>query len=233
MQHQILFKIALFLIFGATTWANGQEKSPDQKTGRDDKRNPTVTMEIPYNPPGSPPVPNTRITSAVSRSTGYDGLKVTLAMPEHVAYTVSPHPTLYWFFSQSVVDRTVVVTLIDDNKPIDSAGTPLLEQIIGSAATRGLHELDLSALNPPVRLEAGKRYKWSVSVRNAEYASSADLVAEAYIQRVPESTALKAAHALNDGDQLAALYGINGIWIDAFHRGSPAAKSKLLELVGL
>ncbi len=230
MKHSIHSTITMLLFLGAVTAAGGEEEPSGQSTRGDEDQE--VTMETPYIAPDSPRTPNTRIIVAGSRGIADNGSEITLAMPEHVAYTVSPHPTLYWYLSRKVTDRSVVVTLIDESKPIDSPDGPLLEQTLKGVA-RGRHKLDLGALTPPVRLAVGRRYKWSVSVQDAEHASSADLVAEARIQRVEESTVLKTARAQNNGDKLAAVYGRNGIWVDAFHHGSPAAKSKLLEAVGL
>jgi len=86
-------------------------------------------------------------------------------------------PALFWFVSTAVNDPIEFSLTDEDEKVI----RPLLETRIAPPVQPGLHQVRL--VDSGVRLEAGKRYQWSVAVLCDPEHPSNDIVAMGAIER--------------------------------------------------
>jgi hypothetical protein len=243
-MRRATFATALLFLTGTGTapLAALQETQPQQEQEGATKQEAREAGEgtrisRPYIPPSPErPAPAVR-TSGATRGPEGEFPEITLLVPEHVARAVSDQPILYWYVSDETAVR-IEVTLIDGESV-----EPLLEIPLESPVAPGIHALRLAEHD--IRLEAGRTYEWSVAILLDPQRRSADVIARAFIERVPPSDQLRVELEGAQGPSKARVYAANGIWYDAFSEASGAAaepgsvaehadlRQALLEQVGL
>lgn len=135
--------------------------------------------------------------------------------PDHVAYTVSAQPALYWYLSKPTAVR-IELTLVDEK------GTePLIERTV-SDAKPGIHRLNLADFK--VTLKPDEEYQWSVSLVPDPRERSNDVIAAGAVKRIAAAPSLASRTASASREDLPAVYAAEGIWYDAI-----AALSELIE----
>lgn len=163
---------------------------------------------------------------------------VMLLAPDHVGFTVSETPSLYWYLSKPTSVR-VEVTLIDDKGEM-----PLVEYAVANATGPAVHRIDLAARG--IRLKPEVEYQWSVSVVPDPSERSNDVMAGGALKRVAVPKGLEALRATGvQREELARLLAAEGIWYDAIalyseliearpaDKALRAERAALLEQVGL
>ena len=140
-----------------------------------------------------------------TRSQNVDARVRVLAPGDHGALTARAQPTLYWFLSADT-DQRIDITLVDD-EAID----PLLEVTLPGPVHAGIHALVLADLG--LSLELGKAYHFYVSIVRDPKRRSADLLAEASIERIEASDALE--RELAGAERIYEPYALSGVWYDA------------------
>ena len=192
-----------------------KQADPSQQAGNDTSTTVQPRLadlsKVVYIPPAPDnPIPGIRIGLAGTRAGSDAAPTVSLLVPEHVAFTVSEQPTLYWHLSEDT-RRSVVVTL-----SADDADDPLLELALKQPVASGVHALRLT--DHGVRLEPDKRYEWSVTVTDEGQHSSGDVIGRSLIQRAAPSPNLQTMIAGSpDPVARATVYARNAIWYDAFN----------------
>jgi Domain of Unknown Function (DUF928) len=229
MQNQAMFRTLLLtatlVVLAAAlpaTEARAQAKPPAESKAPE------------YKPPqrGAP----SRRVGGSSRGSGGPLPRVMLLAPDHVGFTVSETPSLYWYLSKPTTVR-VEVTLIDDKGEL-----PLVEYAVTNADGPAVHRIDLAARG--VKLRPDVEYQWSVSIVPDPKERSNDVMAGGVLKRVsvPATVGARSGAAK---EELARLYAGEGIWYDAIALYSEliaerpadqalrAARAALLEQVGL
>lgn len=176
-------------------------------------------------------------SSGRMRSAGARLPEVVALAPDHVGYTVTPRPTLYWQLSERT-DHDLVVTLVDSE-----AQTTLLEKRLPGPHRRGIGKLSLNLSG--IGLKRDRIYQWFVSVLAGDAPGPDDAVAGGLIERVKKTPELD-AEIRDAGHRGAAhVYARRGLWYDALNAvsrriaNSPrderlrAQRDALLEQVGL
>jgi len=188
-------------------------------------------------PEYKPPVRGAPARRVGGSSRGAENLPfVSVIAPDHVGYTVSAQPVLYWFVSKRSPVR-VEITLID------SAGVkPVVEASITSAEP-GIHRFSLAEHN--VRLTPGEEYQWSVSLVADDRQRSNDVVSQGALKFVAAPPQLASRLAGLPREAQAKSYAEQGVWYDAIaalsdwieqkpsDRALRVARAALLEQVGL
>jgi hypothetical protein len=195
---------------------------------------PAQGEEVRYKPPlrGAP---GHRVGAA---SRGFDtvsapGLTIDLLAPDgHAGQTVSQAPTLYYFASARIDQRTQLTI----SAPRQSV--PLLETDIPAPRGPGLYALRLADLH--VRLDENTLYTWSISVITDPRERANDIVASASLLRTVPDPTVDAVIRAAPPQRRAALLAQAGLWYDAVSAAAEtkdqdghAALDSLLEQVGL
>ncbi|HAX78070.1 MAG TPA: hypothetical protein DCY88_20170 [Cyanobacteria bacterium UBA11372] len=130
-----------------------------------------------------------------------------LTPKDHIARTVSAHPTFLWHISDAT-SAPLVFTLTERG-----ANQPIFQQQL-KADRAGIMRLEIPPTAP--RLEEGKEYRWTVTLVCNEKRPSENVYARAWIERVatPSNLDQKLAAASSEGDR-AAIYAQSGLWYDA------------------
>jgi len=226
----ILTGFALGLLITTST-----VKADDKKDTVEVKANSTSAGAFSYRPPmrGAPAA---RIGGG-TRGIGDTTLVLVVLAPDHTGLTTKEQPTLYWYASEPVPAK-LEVTLINDDD-ID----PELEEVVATPGKAGIQSIDLAKTG--AKLEAGKEYRWFVSVIADPSQRSNDVVASGTIQRIVPSDKLRGEITGVDENTLAGIYAKEGVWYDAIDvlnrmiEKSPGNKelqqqrTTLLEQVGL
>lgn len=184
-----------------------------------------------------PPVRGAPARRVGGSSRGAEALPfVSVIAPDHVGYTVSEQPVLYWFISKASPVR-VEITLIDS-----SGVKPVVEASVARAEP-GIHRFSLAEHN--VRLKPEEEYQWSVSLVADDGQRSNDVVSQGALKLVAASPELTSRLAGLAPDARAGAYAAEGVWYDAIaaisdsiaqqpsDRALRAARAALLEQVGL
>ena len=187
-----------------------------------------------YKPPqrGAP----ARRVGGSSRGAGGPLPHVMLLAPDHVGFTVSETPSLYWYLSKPTTVRVEVI-LIDDKGEL-----PLVEYAVANANGPAVHRIDLAARG--IKLRPDVEYQWSVSIVPDPKERSNDVMAGGVLKRVAMPPSVAARRGAGK-EELARLYAGEGIWYDAIGLYSEliderpadqalrAARAALLDQVGL
>jgi hypothetical protein len=201
-----------------------------------------LETSLSYSPPQDLDAPK------ASRGTGSRGcneavteaapLSLTLLVPDdHTGLTASGHPTFSWHLSEAP-EVAVEFSLVEPG-----VAQPLLTKTLDDVKA-GVGSVTLPEELP--QLEAGKKYRWSVTVICNENRRSSDIFAQAWIQRAERTEAVEAevTPQMSAGDR-AEVYAKAGLWYDALaaiseaYRADPeneaiaARRQSLLEQVGL
>lgn len=189
-----------------------------------------------YKPPqrGAP----ARRVGGSSRGVGGPLPRIMLLAPDHVGFTISETPSLYWYLSKPTSVRVEVI-LIDDKGEL-----PLVEYAVTNANGPAVHRIDLAAHGVKLRPEV--EYQWSVSIVPDPNERSNDVMAGGVLKRVAVPATVAARRAAGAAkEELARLFAGEGIWYDAIGLYSElidqrpgdktlrGARAALLEQVGL
>lgn len=170
----------------------------------------TKISNLEYVPPTGRIQREQRSKSSVIRcGTDPEGVINLLAPDDHVANTVSGHPTFFWYVEPSDIEQPYLVsfTLIQSE-----AIEPIIEAKL-RVNQSGLVQFKTPSNIP--QLEMGKEYQWTVSlVRNAQHPSQ-NPYAYAWLKRVPLLPLLKQKLATVRGNfERSSVYANSGLWYD-------------------
>jgi len=164
----------------------------------------TTTRSLPtYVAPASD-FPARRIGAGI-RGMGSFGAIQILA-PDHLGYTMSDQPTLYWYLAEPTSTR-IEFTLRDE-----SSVDPIVEVGLPSPAQPGIQAVRLADFG--VKLQSDTRYLWFVSLVTDPERRSRDFTSGAWIMRRPLDEALRARLAAAGASE-AAVFAESGYWYDA------------------
>lgn len=154
---------------------------------------------------------------------------------DHVATTVSAHPTFMWHVSAPAPMSFALVE--------PGVAKPVLEKQL-QVEKAGIVQLDLPQEIP--QLVEGKEYRWTVSIVCNENNPAENIYAQSWIKRVRITPNLKQKlGTVTQERERAAVYAQNGVWYDASatiykalqeaprDRLTSEYLTKLLEQVGL
>ena len=154
---------------------------------------------------------------------------------DHVATTVSGHPTFMWHVSAPAPMSFALVE--------PGVAKPVLEKQL-KVEKAGIVQLDLPQEIP--QFVEGKEYRWTVSIVCDENNPSENIYARSWVKRVSITPSLKQKLAVATQErERAAVYAQNGVWYDAsatIYKASQKAPrdhstseylTKLLQQVGL
>ena len=131
-----------------------------------------------------------------------------LVPQDHVATTVSAHPTFLWHISAQP-PAPVRFTLVEQ----DVNKQPILKTQV-QINKPGIVKLQLPPNTPDLAI--GKQYRWTVSLVCNEKRPSSNVLAQAMIERVAETSNLKKELAATSEERVRAkVYAQSGIWYDA------------------
>jgi hypothetical protein len=129
-------------------------------------------------------------------------------VPDHVGYTTSEQPILYWYLSERAQGQLKFELTLIDERSVD----PLIDEQFPAPETPGLQSIRLAEHG--VKLRPGEEYQWSVSLVPDPTDHSKDIVSSGWIERVPEPAELPAKLAAAGPDRAALIYGEEGLWYD-------------------
>jgi hypothetical protein len=160
-----------------------------------------------------------------------ESLYLTVLAPDHLGFTISEQPSLYWYVSK-IPEHDVVFTLTDKRR-VDA----IAEKTLAKPSSAGVQEISLASLG--ARLDLDVEYQWFISVVPDRDHRSKDIVTTAGIARVAPFGEIASKLGDSKGLQAAPLYAEAGLWYDALAAlggagsESRARRGELLEQVGL
>ncbi|MCH7781190.1 MAG: DUF928 domain-containing protein [Acidobacteria bacterium] len=129
-------------------------------------------------------------------------------VPDHVGYTISAQPVLYWYLSETAKgDIKFELTLIDE-----ASIEPLVDQRIASPKKSGIQSIDLSKYG--VKLKPGEEYQWSIALVPDPEDRSKDVVSSGWIERIAEPKGIEDRLSKAGPSGAASVYGTEGLWYD-------------------
>lgn len=130
-----------------------------------------------------------------------------LTPKDHIARTVSSHPTFLWHVS-GATSAPMVFTLTERG-----GDRPMFQKQL-KAEQAGIMRVEIPQ-NVPALVE-GKEYRWTVTLVCSEKRPSENVYARAWIERVatPSDLSQKLGSVSSDRDR-AAIYAQAGLWYDA------------------
>lgn len=149
-------------------------------------------------------------------------------VPETIAYTLDPQPTLYWALSEAV-ERPIEVMLVETNPTSVEAMQPLLEKKI-DIQHAGIQKLALAEHG--VTLKPGVEYEWFVSLMGEQ--RSQDVITSGVLKHVETSVEIATkqppqsiANCMSQMDQAAEYqkFFACGVWYDGLASLSNAIES--------
>jgi hypothetical protein len=190
----------------AETGASGPSK-PDQPAPQSEAPGTPTPPAILFIPPdrGRPDV---RLISGGTRGVPKQRTVLKTLSPRQEGISASAQPTLYWYVSRAT-DAQIELSVKHDD-----AIDPLLEIRLPAPTRAGIYSARLADLG--LRLEAGKRYEWSVELMQTQrnrkghpYSSSIVAVSP------PDAGLVSGINGAGALDQ-ARLLARSGYWYDAF-----------------
>lgn len=153
-------------------------------------------------------------------------------VPDHVGYSASPQPVLYWYLSEKAAgDVLFELTVIDE-----SSISPLIDRRFAAPPKPGVQKIDLTQLG--VNLKPGEEYQWSISLVPDPKDRSKDMVASGWIEVVAPPQGMDDRLAKAGPSGAAAVYGEAGLWYDTLDatfaqagRGDSQAQGQLAGLL--
>lgn len=145
-----------------------------------------------------------------------------LAPNNHVALTVSAHPTFFWYVSGT--SSPIIFALVEPG-----VAKPIWQQQL-KPNKAGIVQVKLPSNHSG--LEVGKEYRWTVSLVCNQKRPSENTYAYAWIERVATTPKLQQQLAtVTDKRELAKAYAQAGIWYDAiatlYNPGATQTRGKL------
>jgi hypothetical protein len=130
-------------------------------------------------------------------------------VPDHVGYTTSRQPVLYWYLSERADGNVHFELTLIDEKSVD----PLVDRRFPAPTQPGLQAIRLADFG--VSLEPGQEYQWSVSLVPDTADRSKDVVSSGWIEVVTAPDDLEAKLAAAGDDGAPQVYGAAGLWYDS------------------
>lgn len=153
-------------------------------------------------------------------------------VPDHVGYTTSSQPVLYWYLSEKAHGNVRFELTLIDQESIE----PLLDTAFSPPTRAGLQRISLA--DHGVKLRPGEEYQWSVSLVPDPKDRSKDMVTSGWIEVVPKPAGFEDDLAAAGPDGAAAVYGSAGLWYDTLdatmaqvEKGDEQARSQLSGLL--
>lgn len=129
-------------------------------------------------------------------------------VPDHVGYTTSAQPVLYWYLSeQARGDVRFELTLIDVYS-VDQ----LLDERLAVPSRPGVQTIRLA--DHGVKLAVGEEYQWSVSLVLETRDRSEDVVSSGWIEVVETPKGMQDRLAAAGLEGAAAVYSAAGLWYE-------------------
>ena len=149
-----------------------------------------------------------RTEAGGSRGCDKNYVALNLLVPsDHIATTISGRPTFLWYLS-ATPSVPMQFTLVEQN------GSKSILETQVQVKSPGIVKLQLP-LNT-TDLAIGKQYRWTVSLVCNEKRPSSNILAQAMIERVAETSNLKKELAATSEERVRAkVYAQSGIWYDA------------------
>jgi len=142
------------------------------------------------------------------RGTGTDVPQAYVLVPDHVGFTASEQPVLYWYISDGGTGEVKFeLTLIDE-----SSVDPMIDKRFATPAKAGLQRLNLA--DHGVKLRPGEEYQWSIALVTDASDRSKDVVSSGWIERVPEPEGLTDKLSAAGPEGAASVYGDAGLWYE-------------------
>ena len=161
---------------------------------------------------------------------------IQILAPDHLGYTTSDQPTLFWYLAEPTKTR-IEFTLRDE-----TSVEPLVDVALPAPAQAGIQTVRLADFK--VKLAAGTRYVWFVSLVADPEQRSKDFTSGAWITRRAPDDSLRARLAAAGANE-ASVYAEAGYWYDAIgalskriaatstDAGTRAQRAALLDQAGL
>ena len=175
-----------------------------------------------YLPPGKG-VPIRREGGA-TRGGDLRELALSVVTPEHVGWSSTAQPELYWFVSRPVTTTVMFTIIAAGGTAID----PLFEGMLAAPSRAGIHAVSLTNLK--VMLEGNTDYEWSISLVGDPQSRSRDILASGRIRNVPLSAELKAGLAGANDDLRAERLASTGYWYDVVALLRKTAPASAMEI---
>jgi hypothetical protein len=141
-----------------------------------------------------------------------------LAPDDHIGWSATAQPTLYFYLSQPVTQPLEVTINTDE---LGKRHEPLLEATLDQDRSEGIFPINLRDYR--VRLAPEVIYRWSVAIIINPDQRSSDLIASGLIQYAPPPTDFASAATHLQGDALMRSYAERGYWYDAITTVSQGA----------
>lgn len=143
------------------------------------------------------------------------GTLTLLVSNESTGYTTSGHPTFFWYLSNPV-SVPMEFSLVEPGNP-----ETVYKQTIANPIA-GINQIQLPTDKP--ELVPGKLYKWSVALVCNPERRSADVIAQAFIQReLPSSSLAEQLSTATSKIQQSEIFAANSFWYDSLAALSPAS----------
>lgn len=202
MHRGMVVGMLMVMVAGLPAGSGARE----MERGDQDSAQETSPMTIKYTPPRMG-MPGVRIGGG-SRGEGGEDLSLVAIVPDHVALSTKPNPSLCWHQTKSTKIKRAIV--IDDGQSVK----PILEQEIDEPNQAGIQCVNLERFG--VSLKPEVEYRWFIDAIIDDAHRSKDLLSGGvvmYKQPAPDLAAkLKGA----SGQELPPLLAANGYWYDAF-----------------
>jgi hypothetical protein len=211
-------QLSLLLVAGvilATDPSFGQNQKAQQANGLSSQT--AASKRITYTPPNRK-TPGGRIGASTRGAVDHTLTVEVLAPDDHIGWSATAQPTLYFYLSQPVT-QPLEVTI--DTDELGKQREPLLEVTLDQDQSTGIFPINLRDYG--VRLAPEVIYRWSVAIITNPNQRSSDLIASGLIQHVPPPTDFASAATHLQGDALVRSYAERGYWYDAIKTVSQAA----------
>ncbi len=158
--------------------------------------------------PGVPEIRHSRhMDTSRSGDPDRDVPRLYVLVPDRIAVTTQAQPSLFWYLSRPT-QRPIRITLSTPDR-VD----PVLIYDLDGSTTGGIQRVDLTKWS--VRLQAGVRYEWVVTLLSDPKKPANNPFAKCQIWRMPPPSDLEHRYATAGRRQKAAIAAEEGIWIDA------------------
>ncbi|MEL6136548.1 MAG: DUF928 domain-containing protein [Cyanobacteria bacterium J06628_6] len=167
---------------------------------------------------------------------------VYLLLPETIAATAHPYPTLYWY-TPTLGENKITVNLyhVVEDEAGDESLTPVYQTTYVISGEPGIASLSLSADTGMPPLRVGERYYWEVLFFCEPDSCSAELMAYGWLQRVDVDETLQHQLATLPLSEQVLVAAEAGLWFEATHAlaallrqqpDDPELQRRWIELLG-
>jgi hypothetical protein len=217
LKATILASAALAAAFTVSTVFAVEEEPKAKKTVSKTKNGGSPPMDVSARPPKGPmPIYRppavgkpARTVGGGSRGPGDGFPQIYALVPNHVAWTSSQQPSLFWFVDDTPAPSSKIqFTLIDED-----GVKPMVEAPIETPKTAGIYRVRLSDFG--IELQPNTEYEWSISIVVDPNERGKDIVATGWIYCIEPSDELKMRIASEGEARTVHVYADEGLWYDA------------------